>query len=87
MQVEELRRECGFTPGEFALFREIVGDLLTQPENRTGIEGPGIGGGANSTRRLALEDWLDSFIDSGVGNEFWGPGSEEKWSYPTERAR
>lgn len=82
--METLRLECGFTTEEFSLFREVIANLIIKPENRIGFEGPGVGP-KGSQRRVNWEQWLDSLIDGGIGNQYWGPGTARKWSFPIER--
>lgn len=86
MFVEALRQKSDFTPGEFARFREVITNLLLQPENRIAFDGPGSGSAA-SQRKIDYEEWLDSFLDGGIGSRYWGLGTERKWSFPHERAQ
>lgn len=77
-----LRKICGLDRVEFPLLRAVVERKMREPKNRTGLEGPGQRGLAQS---IDWEAWLDLFIDGGIGNQFWGPGTDEKWSFPAER--
>lgn len=59
-------------------------DLLAQPENRIGFEGPG-GWGDPAERRATWESWLDSIIDNYLGDLYWDSRAARMWSFPDER--
>jgi hypothetical protein len=79
-----LQQNCGFSAVEFTRFRAIFEKQMREPKNRIGIEGPGRHGVVQQTS--AWEDWLDLFVDSGIGSQFWGLGTDRKWSFPADRA-
>lgn len=73
MTLDLLRQNCGFSEAEFADFHYNISQNLRKPKNIVGLRG--------------IEDWLDSFIDSGVGESYWGQGTAKLWCFPTDRAK
>lgn len=47
----------------------------------------GVGRHAVVSRIKDWNRWLESFIESGVGERYWGPGTESAWSFPADREK
>lgn len=70
----ELRVEAGFPQDEWALLLAEVKADLRDPENSIGLGGP-------SRYGQAWEEWVDDYIDSGVGEKYWGEGKGRMWDF------
>lgn len=72
-----LYAKCGIPKGEFASLKKTIDKHLEHPDSYAA---------RNERGGQIWDDWLDSFIDGGVGVRFWGPGTRRKWSFPENRA-
>lgn len=79
-----LQQRCGFSDVDFHRFRAVIIEEMQKPKNSVGSMGPGINHLANSQHRKAWECWLDLFIDGGIGDRYWGPGTYRKWTFATD---
>lgn len=74
----EFRTAGGFGEGEWLLFIEDLRSNLRNEDNRIGLEGRRLHG-------VAWDMWLIALMDRGLGNHYWGPGTNKKWRFPEER--
>lgn len=84
MTLALLRQNCGFSEAEFADFHYNISQNLREPKNNVGLRG------IEDSWLKRHEDWvnwLDSFIDNGVGESYWGQGTAKLWCFPTDRAK
>lgn len=86
MPDDHLLWNLGLGAAQFLLFEQSIENELAKQSNHIGLQGPGFWPLERQQRRKAWENWLDSFIDGGVGEKFWGSGTQGGYSWPADRS-
>lgn len=72
-----LRRRCEFSRHDFGSFKRSIDKGLLKPDNWIGL-----GGTTHATRQEDWDTWFDLFINDGIIDQYWGPGTDRMWSFP-----
>jgi hypothetical protein len=73
-----LQRQCGFNDGDFNSLHSAVCDSLNDPDHSIALDG---------VQAPGWEDWLDRYLDGGIGEVYWGKDEGHKWKYPQDRVK
>lgn len=73
MTAQLLRRLCQFPEPDFLQLKRELAAYMADPGNRI------------ASQDSVPQEWLDAFIDSGIGVRYWGAGTSRKWDLSTNQ--
>lgn len=82
MTCQLLRSLCQFPEPDFLQFKKEMMVYTADLKNRIGSGGAATGKDPAITE-AQREEWLNAFVDSGIGVRYWGPGTARKWDFET----
>lgn len=68
------------------LYTKVKQHLRNQSDDSIGLLGPGRGCSEKSFRARAFGSWVINYLDSGIGQKYWGPTAPGKWRLGRDRA-